>query len=459
MEDNNQQSEDYQKPQIDTPTDFEDEQFSDLKSSMSWEDLMVPGPLADRLIQLGFKSPSKIQELVIPASFKSSVFAQSKNGSGKTLSFLVPAILFANPQEEDINSAGVLCPQVVILADTRALITQIEKLATKLSTCSHGLKIGFSFSGVAEGESNDTGHIFITTVKRISNLLNKKKIDLTNLKLIILDEADQVMQGDSQDKFIPKLFLKILPLEMRTILTSATVTPMTSMLVDKTDQFKHFKRIEVKKEELTLQNVQQYFIRCSEQDRTQVLDMILDKLKASNILIFTNARKVMQDVMHHLAHKGERAVTVSSNVMEDRAQEARINQNCMDMFMQGQYRVLLTTNLLSRGIDMRKVSLVINLELPVSYSSVQEGGKPMPKGADHETYLHRVGRTGRFGDQGIALNIISSDQQMTMLEEIIGYYDIDMKELKADLLNDLNSTLDEISQFNKQKRDKLEEAI
>lgn len=450
---------DLQKPQLDTPTNFDDEEFSDLKSNLNWEDLMVPGPLADRLIQLGFKSPSKIQELVIPASFQSSVFAQSKNGSGKTLSFLVPAILFANPQQSDSTDGGVLCPQVIILADTRALITQIEKLATKLASCSPGLKIGFSFSGVEEGESNQSGHIFISTVKRISNLLNKKKIDFSGLKLIILDEADQVMQGDSQDKFIPKLFLKILPLDLRTILTSATVTPMTSMLVDKTDQYKQFRRIEVKKEELTLKNVQQYFIRCSEQDRTQVLDMILDKLKASNILIFTNARKVMHEVMHHLAHKGERAITVSSNVMEDRAQEARINQNCMDMFMQGQYRVLLTTNLLSRGIDMRKVSLVINLELPVSYSSVQEGGKPQPKGADHETYLHRVGRTGRFGDQGIALNIISNEQQMVMLKQIIEYYDIDMKELKADLLSDLNTTLDEIGQFNKQKRDKLEEAI
>lgn len=448
------------KPPIDTPTDLDDDQFSELKSSLSWDELGVPKPLCDRLIQLGFKSPSKIQEMVIPASFKSSVFAQSKNGSGKTLSFLIPAILHANPEIADLTPTGVLCPQVLILADTRALITQIEKLATKLCTCSPGLKVGFSFSGVSEEEGKEDGHIFISTVKRISNLVNKKKLEFHNLQLVILDEADQVMQSDNQEKFIPKFFLKLLPLQLKTILTSATVTPMTSMLVEKTDQYKSFKKIIVKKEELTLKNVQQFFIRCEDSDLTSILDLILDKLKSNNILIFTNSRKLMQETMHHLAHNGHRAVTVCSNVMEDRAQEARINQNAMDMFMQGMYRILITTNLLSRGIDMRKVSLVINLELPISFAAVQEGsGAAKPNGADMETYLHRVGRTGRFGDQGIALNIITNEMQMNMLNQIINHYDIDMKEIRAGDLHGLNDKLEEINQFNKEKREKLEEDI
>lgn len=451
---------DYDKPPVDKPTDLDDEQFSDLKSTYSWEEIGVPKPLTDRLIQLGFKSPSRIQEMVIPASFNSSVFAQSKNGSGKTLSFLIPAILHSNPGIKDLTPDGVLTPQVIILADTRALITQIEKLATKLSTCSPGLKVGFSFSGVTEEEGKEFGHVFITTVKRLSNLVNKKKLEFTNLKLIILDEADQVMQSDNKEKFIPKLFVKILPLELKTILTSATVTPMTQMLVEKTDQYKQFTKIEVRKEELTLKNVQQFFIRCKDADLTGILDLVLDRLKANNILIFTNSRKLMQEVMHHLAHNGHRAVTVSSNVMEDRAQEARINQSAMDMFMQGIYRILITTNLLSRGIDMRKVSLVINLELPISFSSVQEGDGPAkPQGADYETYLHRVGRTGRFGDQGIALNIVTNELQLSMLKQIISHYKIDMKEIASDDLNSLNQKLEEINQFNKEKREKLEEDI
>ena len=218
------------------------------------------------------------------------------------------------------------------------------------------------------------------------------------------------MQNDMKDKFILKLFMQLLPKPTRVIMTSATVTPLTQLLVEKTDHMKHYTKIEVKKEELTLQNVQQFFIRCSEQDSLENLETIISNVSANNILIFLNKRTTMHEIQHHLTTRGHRSATVSSNVMDDRVKEAELNQYVMDSFMKGEYRILLTTNLLSRGIDMRKVNLVINMEMPVIYpTSAEVGAKVGPIGADYATYLHRVGRTGRYGDQGIALNIVTRD--------------------------------------------------
>ena len=140
-----------------------------------------------------------------------------------------------------------------------------------------------------------------------------------------MDEADQVMQNDIRDKFILKLMMQILPKQTRVIMTSATVTPMTQMLVEKTDYMKNYTKIEVKKEELTLQNVQQFFIRCEEKDSLVYLENILSRVSANNILIFLNKRDTMHNIQHHLTTRGHRSATVSSNVMEDRVKEAELN--------------------------------------------------------------------------------------------------------------------------------------
>ena len=450
-------TEDSVKPTLETAADFDKDSLSHLKSSKTWDEINVPQILGDRLIQLGFKNPSRIQELVIPASFYSSVYAQSQNGSGKTLSFLIPSILTVDSSQSHVEG-GVLTPQVLILADTRALIIQLDKLAEKISTCYPGLKTGFSFSGVEEEGSS--GHIFITTVTRINGLTSKSKIDFKKLRLLVLDEADQVMASDLQNKFIPKFLFKILPPQVKMILTSATMTPATQQLVEKTDKIKNFIKFEVQKENLTLTNVQQFFIQSDKNSMMGVLDIILDKLSVNNILIFTNNRKEMHEIQQHLLFNQHKSTTVASNELSDRSQEANINHNAIDKFMQGQFRVLITTNLLSRGIDMRKVSLVVNVGVPLEYPKiVAEGEKSLPKGPDFETYLHRVGRTGRYGDKGIALNIITDSRQKDMLDQIINYYQIKMTELGMDEVCSLDDYLKEITEYNKEKREILEENI
>lgn len=141
----------------------------------------------------------------------------------------------------------------------------------------------------------------------------------------------------------------------------------------------------------------------------QSLSLILQKIEAQNILIFTNSKSVLKKVQECLVAENHKVASVQSNSMENRVLEAEINQQSIEDFMAGKYKVLITTNLLSRGIDMRKVTLVVNLELPRQYSD-ENNTVGQAAQADCETYLHRVGRTGRFGDHGIALNIITDQE-------------------------------------------------
>ena len=443
------------------PIDFDQSNLENLKSNKTWEEIGVPAPLAERLITIGFKAPSKIQELVIPAAFNFSVCAQSQNGSGKTLAFLIPAILFSNPLDSFLNDKGVIAPQVIILGDTRTLIFQHEKLANKLAACSPGLKVGHSFSGVEDGETN-TGHIVITTIGKLSFWESKKLIDFSKVKLVIMDEADQVLAADKMNRTLEKLLLtgKNLPLQTRMIITTATLTDEMNKLVQKLDVYKRFYRIDVEKEKLTLANVKQYYIKCDPVAPFEIIDLILDTLDVTNILIFANKRKIMHDIQFHLVNHQHKSCTLASNEMADSSHEAEINDKTIEKFMQGQFRILISTNVISRGIDMRKVSLVINYELPILYAKTAGSDeKPMPVGPDYDTYLHRVGRTGRYGDKGIALNMLFSGYHEADMQRIKEHYNIPLQPIGIEDIPTLSQRLDEISEFNKQKRQLLEEDI
>lgn len=454
------------KPDINQAQDLNKDDYFGLKSEMGWQQIGVPPVLEERLLQMGYKGPSKIQENVIPYAFTNSIFAQSKNGSGKTLSFLIPAILHTVGSQQFLSQTKALMPQVIILADTRALIMQLHKLAKSLAECDPTIRVGYSFKGSDKNEDGqqtdyEQGHIVIMTSAKVSEFHKKKKLDLTLLKLFIIDEADNVLDLDSKGgNYLAAFSEKYLPNYTRVIITSATRTSLTEGLVETLSKVRPFHRIEVNKELLTLENVQQFYIACSHEEIKDILDVMIQKLTVNNILIFANSKKTVSELSNHFGQTGVKSVLVSSNGMADTLKESEINQYSIASFMKGEYRVLLTTNLLARGIDMRKVSLVLNLELPLKWpKSTEADQKVVPTGVDPETYLHRVGRTGRFGDRGICVNFITSDREMGYLNQISTYYQINMKEIPADNLEELNKMLAEIANFNTEKREVLEENI
>lgn len=196
----------------------------------------------------------------------------------------------------------------------------------------------------------------------------------------------------------------------------------------------------------------------SPQQKLEFLNKIIQKVNAQNILIFDNKKTQLQAVLAYLqgqGYKAELVCKVDGYSAEPNNSAQMIEKKIKD-FMAGKYQIMLTTNLLSRGIDMRKVTLVINYTLPIKIGPDTDRSK---REVDLETYLHRVGRTGRFGDSGIALNFVNSEQEQSMLDEITNYYKNSITELNLDNLNKLNEELAKIDKINDEKRKHIENII
>lgn len=430
-----------------------DKDLEYLNSAKTWNELNIPEDLYEQLVKLGFKNPSRIQALVIKTTRNNpGVVAQSQNGSGKTLAFMIPALMSIDPKQETRDENGQPKPQVIILADTNALIQQLRKVARKLIDGWKDYRVGSIWHKNLD-DLEENPHIQISTSHQIQNLTGaKQKINLSGLKYLILDECDMVMANDKAKSFLPQQILKKMNPQAKIILISATLTINAREMIEKMQEHRTFVESLTPIEQQTLKNVSQFYMRCESNERFQNIDNILKGVSASNILIFANSKVLLQKVYKHLDNQGYKIATVYSDMNE--ANRAETNSNNIDEFLQGKYRILATTNLLARGIDMRKVTLVINLEFPKKFQD-NSGEKPVE--VDPETYLHRVGRTGRFGDHGIAVNFVCNSESDKQLNEIMAFYKSTILELKIDAIEAIELQLKEIDSYNIAKRAKLEE--
>lgn len=275
-----------------------------------------------------------------------------------------------------------------------------------------------------------------------------------------MDEADSALSSDRAKNFFIKLMKKDLRFQNPfMILTSATTTKNLTDILDKLQEDQNLLRIEKDHEELTLKNVQQFFIQYSDRGHKLFsLMSVINGVDAQNILIFDNSKNYLIELHQQLFQAGQKtALVMSGNANVDPAQ----NEQMIKDFLAGKYRILLTTNLLARGIDMRKVTLVINYSLPILFDYNQIKAKsdnPNEKEIDLETYLHRVGRTGRFGDFGIALNFVHP-KAIRHIENIRQHYGAEIKEIRTDSMEELKNDLKRIAKMNMEKREFLEENI
>jgi len=440
-----------------TSVAFSKENLEYLKSEMSWKDLGLEDGLIDVLMQKGFKKPSKVQTSCIRMSKKNSVAIQAQNGSGKTLAFLIPCIMQIDPAVKGSTEYGVAAPQIIILGDTKALILQIHKILHNIVDNYKVITTDYLFGGKKDLNSNC--QLLLTTVAQLKNSLAKKMVDLKNVKLIAVDEADSVFDSDVGKNFFMSFIVKLQTTNnFKIIFTSATVTENSKQVISKVQAKHNIVVLELPKEQLTLKNVFQYLVKFRTlTQKIEMLDLLMQKVNAQNILIFANTKGMLEKLKSHLSDLGYKVgyIYKSSDELGGPHTADFVQQQIND-FLAGKYRVLLTTNLLSRGIDMRKVTLVINFDLPVKINREDE---KTTKEVDVETYLHRVGRTGRFGDQGIALNFVNEVYEKHMIDSIQDFYKNDIKEINSNDLDSLNKILTEISLVNQEKREYLEENI
>lgn len=420
----------------------------DYISDKSWEDLGVKKELYENLIAKGFKRPSKIQSNVLNIfnqSGNNDIVAQSQNGSGKTLSFLVPCL-----NSVDINKANttsLASPQVIILADTKELAYQISKIAN-LIKC-QGMIIELLQKDKDQFDSLGI-HVLVTTMGSLLFMLQKKKLNLTSTKLLIIDEADKMVASDSNKAKLPQLFKQMK--DSRIGLFSATL-PEKCVDILRALKRQFTKIVVASNQELNLKNLKHYWVKCTRKEKLGFIDKFMQEMTNGSVIIFVSSKKFADKFardLHGKNHKTE--ILLGDMTTDDRLA-------ILDKFKQGKIKILISTNLISRGIDARKVSLVINLDLPYLHKQTTARGQDNRGDIDAETYLHRTGRTARFGDKGIALNIVEDNRGEEDLKKIEKMYGIEMIEVTKNNFQQIVDQNKEINDYNDQKRLANEELI
>ncbi|KAJ9576938.1 hypothetical protein L9F63_006464 [Diploptera punctata] len=373
----------------------------------NFDDMNLKEELLRGIYAYGFEKPSAIQQrAIIPCVKGHDVIAQAQSGTGKTATFSISIL-------QQIDTSNHEC-QALILAPTRELAQQIQKVVIALGdfmsaqchACIGGTNVREDIRKLETGV-----HVVVGTPGRVYDMINRRALSNLNVLLYIIKESKDMLS-----KFLKKHFFRILVrtgLKIRVILLSAT---MPTDVLEVTNCFmRNPIQILVKKEELTLEGIKQFFIFVEREEwKLETLCDLYDTLSITQAVIFCNTRRKV-DWLTESMHK--RDFTVSAMYDKIRHRERDI---IMRQFRTGSSRVLITTDLLARGIDVQQVSLVINYDLP----------------SNRENYIHRIGRGGRFGRKGVAINFVTEEDKRT-LKDIEQFYNTQIDEMPmnvADLI-------------------------
>lgn len=370
----------------------------------SFDDMDLKEDLLRGIYAYGFEKPSAIQSrAILPCIGGRDVIAQAQSGTGKTATFSI-AIL----EKIDVS---IRATQALVLAPTRELAQQIQKVVLALGdylkaechACIGGTNVRDDVSKL----QRDSPHVVVGTPGRVFDMINRGAMATDKIKMFVLDEADEMLSRGFKDQ-IYDVFRKM-PEEIQVVLLSAT---MPQDVLEVTQRFmRNPVRILVKKEELTLEGIRQFYIQIDREEwKLDTLCDLYETLTITQAVIFCNTRRKVDWLTEKM---GGRDFTVS-------AMHGDMNQQERDLIMRefrsGSSRVLITTDLLARGIDVQQVSLVINYDLP----------------ANRENYIHRIGRGGRFGRKGVAINFVTSEDVRSM-KDIEQFYNTNIEEMPMDV--------------------------
>ena len=369
----------------------------------SFDDLDLQEGLLRGIYSYGFERPSAIQQRGIrPILDGRDTIGQAQSGTGKTATFTIGAL-------QRIDYSNREC-QALILAPTRELAQQIQKvvlalgdyLKIKCHACIGGTSVRDDIDRLRDGQ-----HCVVGTPGRVMDMLSKRHLRADNLLVFVLDEADEMLSRGFKDQIYD--IFKTLPANVQVCLFSATMAPE---ILDLTTKFmRDAVRILVKKDELTLEGIRQFYVAIEKEEwKLDTLCDLYETLTITQAIIYCNTRRKVDFLADQMT---KRDFTVST-------MHAELDQKERDLIMRefrsGSSRVLISTDLLARGIDVQQVSLVINYDLPQNM----------------ENYLHRIGRSGRFGRKGVAINFVTNNDVRAM-KEIERYYHTQIEEMPMDI--------------------------
>jgi len=398
-----------QNENIENPDVVESNDVMDDKEINSWDDLELNEKLYRGVLAYGFEKPSPIQKrAIVPFLRNKDLVAQAQSGTGKTATFSIALL-----QKLDEDSDEV---QGIILIPSRELATQVFKVIQSLSNfmnirmslCSGGTNLSENIKDL----ENKKPHIIISTPGRILQLMREAYINTRYIKHLIMDEADQLLGADFQSQV--KSVFSMIPMDVQVGLYTATISEEMKLIIPKLLK-PNYTNVLVKREQLTLEGIKQFYVAL--QDETSKFATLMDiyeQITIYQMMIYCNSKKCAEI----LARKLNFTIPASC-IHGEMTRENR--QDTMKSFVSGEVRVLVTTDLLARGIDVQQVSLVINYDFPQSI----------------ETYLHRIGRSGRYGRKGVAVNFITQ-KDVNNIQQTESFYNTQIQELPGDVKSALN---------------------
>ena len=359
---------------------------TEASTALKFENMQLHDDLLRGVFAYGFEKPSPIQQNGIPPLLaRKDAILQAQSGTGKTGCFCIAALQTVDQK--------LKAPQVLLLSPTRELASQTFCV---LSALNFYLKINcYLFVGGSQMAAGlkalrDGAQIAVGTPGRLCDLIEKRQLMVDKMRLVVLDEADQLLQQGFQEAM--RYVISSVPASTQLCLCSAT---MPSEIQELSDRFlRNPVRILLEAEKVTLEGITQYYVQLEPNEKYQALCDIFSGLRLQQTIVYCNSRRTV-DWLEQQMRKDDHVVSCIHADLEP-AQRSAI----MQAFRTGNSRVLISTDLTARGIDVQGVSLVMNFEIP----------------RDRECYIHRIGRSGRYGRRGTAINFVSKSEAANLRE-------------------------------------------
>lgn len=383
--------------------------------SSGFRDFLLKPELLRAIVDCGFEHPSEVQHECIPqAILGMDIICQAKSGMGKTAVFVLATLQQLEQADGQVS--------VLVMCHTRELAFQICKEYERFSKYMNDIKVAVFFGGVNIKKDQQTlktncPHIVVGTPGRILALAREKSLNLKHIKHFILDECDKMLEQLDMRRDVQEIF-RMTPHEKQVLMFSATLSKEIRPVCKKfmQDPMEVYVDDETK---LTLHGLQQYYAKLKDSEKNRKLCDLLDILEFNQVVIFVKSVQRCGALADFLNEQNFPAIGISRGM----DQEKRLNR--YQQFKDFQKRILVATNLFGRGMDIERVNIVFNYDMP----------------EDSDTYLHRVARAGRFGTKGLAITFVSDEKDAKVLNEVQDRFEVNVGELPEEI--DLSSYIEQ----------------
>jgi len=373
----------------------------------------------------GFEHPSEVQHECIPQAILGvDIICQAKSGMGKTAVFVLSTLHLMEPVDGEVSC--------LVLTHTRELAFQIAGEYKRFTKYLPEVRSAVFFGGypksqnIATLKSDKCPHIVVGTPGRIKDLAcNSEDLKLDKLKFFVVDECDKVLEAKDMRTDVTKIFVKT-PHNKQVMMFSATLSQEVRPVCKKFCQnaFEVYVDNETK---LTLHGLKQFYVRLDEKEKNRKLNDLLDALEFNQVVIFVSSVARAKILNQLLVECNFPSICIHGGMV----QEERIKE--YQNFKDFNSRILVTTDLFGRGMDIERVNIVFNYDFPNEDKKHNDASEETKSRQAADTYLHRVGRAGRFGTKGLAISFISSEQDKKHLEEVQMRFEVNVPELPDEI--------------------------